>query len=89
MNKEGNTNIFYPRDVVDVLNLVFYWFSSNNELKSHSLDSLRDYFGITKEGGHDAIKDVKDTAEIMIRFLKLHKKMASKIQFKGSFASTQ
>ena len=89
VNKEGNTNIFYPRDVVDVLNLVFYWFSSNNELKSHSLDSLRDYFGITKEGGHDAIKDVKDTAEIMIRFLKLHKKMASKIQFKGSFALTQ
>lgn len=88
VNKEGNTNIFYPRDVVDVLNLVFYWFSNNNELKSHNLDSLRDYFGIPKEGAHDAIKDVKDTAEIMIRFLKLHKRMASKIQFKGSFALT-
>jgi DNA polymerase III epsilon subunit-like protein len=85
INKEGNSNIFYPRDVVDVINLVFYWFSHNNELKSYKLDTLRDYFGITKDGAHDAIKDVKDTADILIRFLKLHRTLSEKIKFKGAF----
>lgn len=85
VNKEGNSNIFYPRDVIDMINLVFYWFSHNKELKSYKLDTLRDYFGITKDGAHDAIKDVKDTAEILIRFLKLHRNLSEKIKFKGSF----
>ena len=57
----------------------------NQDLKSYSMDSLRDYFGISKDGAHDAIKDVKDTAEIMIRFMKLHRNLASKIKFKNSF----
>lgn len=85
LNKEKTTDIFYPRDVVDVLNLVFYWFEHNADLKSYTLDSLREYFGIDKTGAHDAIKDVKDTAEVMIRFLRLHRNLASKIKFKDSF----
>lgn len=85
VNKEGTSNIFYPRDVIDIINLVFYWFNHNDELKSYKLDTLRDYFGIPKDGAHDAIKDVKDTADILIRFLKLHKKLSEKIKFKGSF----
>jgi DNA polymerase III epsilon subunit-like protein len=85
LNKEKRTDIFYPRDVVDVINLVFYWFEHNNELKSYTLDNLRDYFGISKEGAHDAIKDVKDTANIMIRFLRLHRSLSQKIKFKNSF----
>lgn len=85
INKEGNSNVFYPRDVVDVINLVYYWFGHTDELKSFTLDSLRDYLGISKDGAHDAIKDVKDTADILIRFLKLHRNLSEKIQFKGSF----
>jgi DNA polymerase III epsilon subunit-like protein len=84
-NKEKNSDLFYPRDVVDVMNLVFLWFENNSDLKSYSMDSLRDYFGINKDGAHDAIKDVKDTAEIMIRFMKLHRNLSSKIKFKDSF----
>jgi len=85
VNKEGNTDIFFPRDVVDVMNLVFYWFEHNNDLKSYTLDTLRDYFGIDKTGAHDALKDVKDTAEILIRFMKLHRNLGQKIKFKNSF----
>lgn len=84
-NKEGNSSVFYPRDVVDMINLVYYWFGHTDELKSFTLDSLRDYLGISKDGAHDAIKDVKDTAEILIRFLKLHRNLSEKIKFRGSF----
>jgi DNA polymerase III epsilon subunit-like protein len=85
VNKENTSDIFYPRDVIDVMNLVFYWFEHNPDLKSYTMDSLREYFGIDKKGAHDAIKDVKDTAEIMIRFMKLHRSIASKVKFKNSF----
>lgn len=84
-NKEGKTNLFYPRDVLDVINLIFYWFENNQDVKSYSLDNLRNYFGIDKEGAHDALKDVKDTANILIRFLKLHRNLSDKIKFKGAF----
>jgi len=87
-NKEGNSGIFFPRDVVDTMNLIFYWFEHNNDLKSYTLDSLRDYFGIDKTGAHDALKDVKDTAEILIRFMKLHRNISKKIKFKNSFNNT-
>jgi len=85
VNKEENSDIFFPRDVLDIMNLVFYWFEHNSDLKSYSLDTLRDYFGISKEGAHDALKDVKDCANIMIRFLKLHRSLSNKIKFKDSF----
>jgi DNA polymerase III epsilon subunit-like protein len=61
-NKEGSTNVFFPRDVIDIMNLVFYWFEQNSDLKSYSMDNLRDYLGINKDGAHDALKDVKDSA---------------------------
>lgn len=82
--KENNPNIFYPRDVLDIMNLVFYWFE-NSDLKSYSLDNMREYLGINKEGAHDALKDVQDCAEILIRFLRLHRNLGKKIKFKDSF----
>jgi exonuclease I len=85
VNKEGNSDLFYPRDVIDIMNLLFYWFESNDELQKYTLDHFRDYVGISKEGAHDALKDVKDSAEILIRFLKLHRNLSQKIKFRNSF----
>lgn len=84
--KENISSLFYPRDVIDIMNLVFYWFESSG-LKSYSLDTVRDYLGINKDGAHDALKDVKDCANILIRFLRLHRRLGSKVNFKGSFAN--
>jgi DNA polymerase III epsilon subunit-like protein len=85
VDKERCSNIFFNRDIIDVMNLVFYWFEHNNDLKSYSMDNLRDYLGISKEGAHDALKDVKDCAEVLIRFMKLHRNLADKVKFKDSF----
>ena len=46
---------------------------------------MREHLGISKDGDHDSLKDVKDCAAILIRFLRLHRKLGSKIKFKGSF----
>lgn len=85
LNKEQKTDLFFPRDVIDAMNLMFYWFEHNNDLKSYTLDTVRDYFGISKAGAHDALKDVKDTAEIIVRFMKLHRNLGQKIKFKDAF----
>jgi DNA polymerase III epsilon subunit-like protein len=87
-NKENKSEIFYPRDTLDIMSLMFYWFESSNELKSYSLDTVRQYFGISADGAHDALKDVKDCAEILIRFLKLHRNLSTKVKFKNSFLDT-
>lgn len=87
LNKEGRTSLFYPRDVLDLMNIMFYWFENSQDLKSYALDNVREYFGISKDGAHDALKDVQDTANLLIRFLKLHRSVASKIKFKGSFVN--
>lgn len=85
VNKEGESNLFFPRDTLDLMNLLFYWFEGSSEVKNLTLDSFRSYFGISSENAHDALKDVKDTASIIIRFLRLHRNLKHKIQFKNSF----
>lgn len=87
LNKEKRTDLFYPRDTIDAMQLMFYWFEHNNDLKSYSLDTVRDYLGIDKTGSHDALKDVQDTAAIIIRFLKLHRNLGQKVKFKDSFVN--
>ena len=86
VGKDKTNNIFHPRDKIDLMHLMFLWFENNNEVKSLSLDNMRDYFGMSKDNAHDALGDVQDCAEILIRFLRLHRNMASKIKFRDSFA---
>ena len=86
VNKDQNSTLFYPRDTLDIMNLVYYWFMYIDDINSLALDNIRDYFAISKESAHDALKDVNDCANIIIRFLKLHKNLSTKIKFKGSFA---
>lgn len=85
VNNENGSSLFYPRDTLDMMNLLFYWFESNNDIKNLSLDNIRDYMGISKAGAHDALKDVKDCAELVVRFLRLHRNLSKKIKFKNSF----
>lgn len=87
INKENNTNLFHPRDQVDLMNIAWLWFENLSDVKSLSLDNLREYLGIDKTNAHDAIKDVKDCAEMLIRFLRLHRNLSSKIKFRNSFSS--
>ena len=71
---------------IDVMPLVWGWLENNKDVRSLSLDSLRDYFGMSKDNAHDALQDVKDTANLLIRFLKMQRKFASKVQFEKAFA---
>lgn len=86
--ERGKNAVFHPAHNIDVMKLVFPWFENTKmESNSLSLDALRTYFGMSKEGGHDALVDVYDTAEIMIRFMKMYRHFMDNglIEMKGRF----
>lgn len=85
VNKEKETCLFHPRDKIDIMHLFGIWTSYISDIKGLSLDSMRDYLGIDKTNAHNASKDVEDCAQILIRFLRLHKKLSQKIKFKDAF----
>lgn len=78
-------DIFAPRDKIDLLDSFFMWFENSNDLENYKMDTVRDYLGIPKDNAHDALQDVKDSAAIIIRFMKLHRATAEKVKFKGAF----
>lgn len=73
---------FSKRDVFDLMDFTRAWFLfCPNPPASLSMDNLRDYFGIEKDGGHDAKKDVLDTSRLITKFLGLHERIAPKINW--------
>ena len=85
VDKQGRSTLFYARDRLDLMLYCTQWFESSEEPKSYSMDALREYFGIDAEGAHDALKDVKDTSNILIKFQKLIRKTSAKVKFAGAF----
>lgn len=85
VDKNNSPVLFNRRDVVDLMNMSFLWFENNAELENYKLDSLRTFFGIPLEGGHDALVDCKQTAMIVSRFLKYHRNISQKSNFRGAF----
>ena len=86
-NERQETTLFYPRDSVDLLRVLWMWTENLMEVKSLSMDAMREWLGLSTDRAHDAKQDVIDGATILIKFLKLHRHFAPKVKFKGSFAN--
>ncbi len=91
VSSDGDQNIFHPRDCIDTLHsFCFPWFESHEDPpESYSMDNLRPYLGIKADEAHNALSDCKDSAQIIMKFLKFHRKLIGthKIKFRGSFAN--
>jgi DNA polymerase III epsilon subunit-like protein len=83
----GGKQIFHPRDKIDLMHWMFPWFENSNEVTSYSMDNMREYFGISKDNAHDALKDVEDTAMLFCRFMRLYRRTSGSVKFKGAFGS--
>ena len=84
--KTGKQTLFNKIHKIDMLDTVWMWMEYNPDIKSLSMDSMRDLLGMSKENAHDAMQDVKDTANLMIAFMKLHRRIAPKVKFEKAFA---
>lgn len=82
--KRHQSKVFHPFHHVDLVDDVHRWFENNIEIKSLSMDSMRDLFGISKIGAHNAIKDTTDIARILVGFLNIYRHFSPRINFRGN-----
>lgn len=81
-HKKGQQALFHPAHKIDLINITYAWHEANREMQSYSMDSQRDYFGMPKDGAHDAMVDVLHEAELLVRYLKLHREIFQDVDFK-------
>jgi len=79
-------NLFHPIYNFDLFKIALGWFENSEEVTKYSMDSLRDYFAMSKDNAHDALQDVIDGANLFIKFLSLQRSMGKRVKFKGAFA---
>lgn len=84
--KKKEQKLFNPIFTMDVMQHIYCWFENNADVKGYSMDYLREYFGMSKDNAHDALQDVKDTANILIKFLLMQRNLSKKIRFEKAFA---
>jgi DNA polymerase III epsilon subunit-like protein len=82
-----NQSLFNPIYHIDMLQVVYTWFEGLSEPTSLSFDSLRQFMGMPTEASHDAAYDTEQCGELLIRFLKLTRKIATKTRFKDTFVT--
>lgn len=77
--------LFHPFNTFDVIDDIYKWTENNIDIKSISMDSVRLWMGLPKDGAHNSLVDVRQGVEIMIKFLKLYRHFAPKIKFENCF----
>ncbi len=71
----------------DVMDNMHMWTEGDPSIRSISMDSLRERMGLSSENAHDALQDVKDTANIFIKLLKTHRAVYQEIELDKAFAN--
>lgn len=71
---------------VDLMDNMFMWTEGDPSIRSISMDTLRERMGLSTENAHDALQDVKDTANIFIKMLKTHRAVYQNIELDKAFA---
>lgn len=77
--------LFHPFKRIDIMRDLIMWMAPKKEVRSVSMDAMREYFGMSKEKAHDALVDVKQGAAILSKFLKLYNFFSPKVKFKDCF----
>lgn len=71
---------------IDVMDDMWLWTEGDPNIKSISMDSVRERMGLSKDNAHDALQDVKDTANIFIKLQKSRRAIYQNLKFDKAFA---
>ena len=72
---------------VDMMDNYWMWTEGDPSIKTRSMDSIRERMGMSTENAHDALQDVKDTANLMIKFMKTHRAVYRNLKLEKAFAN--
>ena len=78
--------LFHQIYKIDVMDDVWLWTEGDPSVKSISMDSLRERMGLSSVNYHDALQDVKDTANIFIKLQKSRRAVYRNMEFDKAFA---
>lgn len=78
--------LFHPLYNLDVANMFYMWMASRYYPPGQnlSLDGVREFLGMSKDGAHDGLVDCRDTGEVLVRLMKLH--AAVQVKFENACA---
>lgn len=82
--KKEKTLLFHKRTLVDLEDQMFAWFENEKEPANMKMDTLRDFFGLSKEGSHSAIVDTRQTGALIMKFLKLQRELQRRLAKDGT-----
>ena len=85
-DKRQSQKLFHQIYKIDVMDDVWLWTEGDPAVKSISMDSLRERMGLSSENSHDALQDVKDTANIFIKLQKSRRAVYRNMKFEKAFA---
>lgn len=85
--KYEKNKLFHPTMKLDVMDEMFMWTESDPTINSISMDNVRKRMGMSSENSHDALQDVKDTANIMIKFMQTRRAIYKTLKIDNCFAS--
>lgn len=79
--------LFSAINKIDMMDNYWMWTEGDPSIKSRSMDSIRERMGMSSENAHDALQDVKDTANLMIKFMKTHRAVYRNLKLEKAFAN--
>ena len=85
-DKRECQKLFHQIYKIDVMDDVWLWTEGDPDVKSISMDSLRERMGLSSDNAHDALQDVKDTANIFIKLQKSRRAVYRNMKFERAFA---
>jgi DNA polymerase III epsilon subunit-like protein len=85
-DKRECQKLFHQIYKIDVMDDVWLWTEGDPNVKSISMDSLRERMGLPSDNAHDALQDVKDTANIFIKLQKSRRAVYRNMKFEKAFA---
>ena len=83
--KKDKTLFLNTWQQIDLEDLIFHWSENGGmDIANMKMDTLRDYFGLSKDNSHDAVQDVLDTGNLIIKFLKLYRTLSKRTSVDGT-----
>ena len=84
--KRQTHKLFHQIYKIDVMDDVWLWTEGDPNVKHINMDSLRERMGLSSDNAHDALQDVKDTANIFIKLQKSRRAVYRNMKFEKAFA---
>ena len=86
VDKDGNQKLFDNRRTLDLEDFLFHWFENSTDIDNLKMDTVRPFYGLSSKNAHTALKDVQDTAKLIVYHLNMYRRAYPKAKLKGAFA---